>query len=353
MRKMRRLVSLTLACLPGLFPAAHADTAANQSQITAARAYSNTDQATMSQLASLMQTWSAAAATFAHQVGSAVPWNQTNTQTPIQYAPMYLYAGPNGPGPCQFPGAQGNLSALPAIVDASGRPVNLSQPVNLAGLTINLSQLGSEQAKAYQAAIGAPNTFFPQNMGGPFNGTYCAAVAYNQPNAKQFQIVTWYAPSSSEMQATLASQRGGASQTPAMLLYGANQRFANAITDSALGGSARPIYYTGTGSGQQWLTQASSKAPGFLNGITNSLGSKVQSVMQAGTSSATSALSQATATMTLENGWSSQATRLQAITPTGYGFTQESMSSAMSNGQTLSVAPSGQILGPSSQMTGR
>jgi hypothetical protein len=276
-----RLVPLALALLSWANPAAFADSGANQARIMAARSQSNADEATVAQLASLMQTWSAAAAEFAHQVGSAVPWNESYTQTPIQYAPMYLYAGPGGASACHFPGGPGkSLKSLPAVFKADGARVPLDQPVNLAGLTLDLSRSDSEQAKAYQAAIGAPNTFFPKNPGGPFNGTYCAAVAYNQPAAKQFQIVTWYAPSASAMQATLATKDGGAtSLTPQMLLSKAGQLFANAVRSSPLGGSVQPIYkVAGVDNGVKTAWAAQVRTPGTQ--VFSSIDRLIQSVVR-------------------------------------------------------------------------
>lgn len=250
-----RLMALMLAALPW---AAWAAGPTQNPVLMDAKAQANADASTVAQMAALMQQWSAAVVTFAHQVGSAVPWNADQSGQPLAYAPMYLYAGPGGAQACRFTGGSG--AALPTV---SG--INLAQPVNLAGLSLNLGSAGSQQAAAYQQGVGNGNTFFPQNAGGPLGGTFCAAVIYNSPAAQQMQVATWYAPSpqSLSQQALAPGQK-----TPKMLVYDAAQNFTNAINLSPMGGSVLPVYSMNVnGQPNAWLQGATSKAMQFLRGL--------------------------------------------------------------------------------------
>lgn len=208
------------------------------------------------QLKGLMQQWMAATVSFAHQCGSSIPWNQVNTQTPINYAPMALYAGPGGASACRFTGGAG--SALPSVAG-----INLASPVDLAGQRVTFPASASSQAAAYQTVVGNGNTFFPSQAGGPFNGTFCAAVAYNQPAAQQIQVAVWYAPSAAAL-----AQQSSTQKTPKMVLYGASQSFTNAINQSPLGGSAQPLYGDNiTATASSWMTQATSKSTQFMGNL--------------------------------------------------------------------------------------
>lgn len=254
---LSRYLMLGAACLAVLSASAWAQTPQHNPDLQSSRAQSSASAAMQSQMKGLMQQWMAAAVGFAHQAGSAIPWNQVNSTVPINYAPMFLYAGPGGAAACQFNGSAG--TALPVVAG-----INLASPVNLAGLRLVLPAAASGQAIAYQNAIGAGNTFFPAQSGGPLDGTFCASVAYNQPAAQQIQVVTWYAPS-----ATALAQGSGAGETPKMMLYSAAQSFTNAINQSPLGGSAQPLYGNNiTATASSWMTQSTSKAARFMGGMT-------------------------------------------------------------------------------------
>lgn len=239
-----------------------ADNMQHNATLQTSQAQSNADAAIQAQLKGLMQQWTAAAVGFAQQAGSAVPWNQPNSTTPINYAPLYLYAGPGGASACQFAGGAG--SPLPSV---SG--INLAAPVNLSGQRLTLSASDSNQAASYQQAIGNGNTFFPSQAGGPFNGTFCASAAYNpNGNAQQVQIVTWYAPSSAAL-----AQHTSTQKTPSMVIYSAAQSFTNAINQSSLGGAAKPIYGENiSASPSSWINQSTSKAAQFMGGMSKLLG---------------------------------------------------------------------------------
>ncbi len=234
----------------------------NNPNVMSSQAQSNADATTQAQMAALMQQWTAAVVEFAHQLGAAIPWNQNQTQTPITYAPLYLYAGPGGAAACQFPG--GNGTPLGTVAG-----INLNAPVNLAGLSLNLASAGTQQASAYQQAIGNGNTFFPgptqpgqPQAGGPFGGTFCAAIAYNQPAAQNMTFATWYAPSASQISAQSSTS---GQKTPKMLVYSAGQQFTNSINGSPMGGSIMPIFSMQPGSAQSWMTGVTSKAQSFFN----------------------------------------------------------------------------------------
>lgn len=258
---IRAVASLAALSSLSLASSAWADNMQHNATLQASQAQSNADAAMQAQLKGLMQQWMAASVGFAQQAGSAVPWNQTNSATPIDYAPLYLYAGPGGSAACQF--GSGSGTQLPSVAG-----INLSAPVNLAGQKLTLPASASSQAAAYQQAIGNGNTFFPAQAGGPFNGTFCAAAAYNQPGAQQVQVVTWYAPS-----ATSLAQQSATQKTPTMVLYSAAQSFTNAVNQSALGGSAQPIYGNNiSASPSSWMNQVTSKASQFMGGMPKPVG---------------------------------------------------------------------------------
>lgn len=259
--RLLRVTAATLAALPLL---AWADVPAQNPILMSAKAQANADASTAAQMAALMQQWSAAVIAFAHQAGSAIPWNTPYTTQAINYAPLYLYAGPGGAAACRFVGGSG--TPLPTVAG-----INLSQPVNLAGVTLNLAAGGSEQAKAYQQVVGNGNTFFPQNAGGPFGGTFCAAVSYISDNAlysQKIQVATWYAPSAQALSQSAAS--GG--KTAKMIAYDAAQNFTNALNQSAMGGSVNPIYSMNAGGDPgTWIQGVPSKAMQFFRGLLSNL----------------------------------------------------------------------------------
>ncbi len=256
--KSRSVVLAALLGATGLFASvpAWAANPANSPTLMSSQAQSNADATTQAQMAGLMQQWTAAVVGFAHQAGAAISWNQNQSQTAVSYAPLYLYAGPGGASACQFAGGSGTPLGTVA-------GINMSAPVNLAGLSLNLSSAGTQQATSYQQAIGNGNTFFPAQAGGPFGGTFCAAVSYNQPSAQNMAFVTWYAPSASQINAQSSTS---GQKTPKMLVFSAGQAFTNSLNNSSMGGSMQPIYGMQIdGQPGSWMSGTTSKATSFFN----------------------------------------------------------------------------------------
>ncbi len=281
--KSRSVVLAALLGATGLsaFVPAWAANPANSPTLMSSQAQSNADATTQAQMAGLMQQWTAAVVGFAHQVGSAIAWNSTCSSNAVNYRPMYLYAGPGGAAACQFSSGSGTaLGTVPVYTSLSGPTtcqsqngngtvagINLSAPVNLAGLPLSLASAGTQQATAYQQAIGNGNTFFPAQAGGPFGGTFCAAVAYNQPAAQNMTFVTWYAPSASQINAQSNAQSSTSGQkTPQMMVFSAGQAFTNSVNNSTMGGSMQPIYtMQANGQAPSWMTGTTSIATTFFN----------------------------------------------------------------------------------------
>lgn len=212
-----------------------------------------------SQLSALFQAWTSAVVLFSHQVGSLVPWNVMNTTTPVAYAPLRMYAGSN-PAACGFPSASG--VALPTV--NIGASLDLSRPVNLGGLSVNLAPAGvtnvSQQAMAYQQAIGAPNTFFPGAATIPYNGTLCASALYNQPNPMQIQIAAWFVPGQAVSD---------------VVTYTAAQKMANVWSQSMGTNHPYSMIYGGS-TGDSWKTLAVGGSQGFWPALKGWLGFKGQ-----------------------------------------------------------------------------
>jgi hypothetical protein len=144
-------------------------------------------------LAQAMQLFASAVGRFAYTAGSQIPWNQNQSTTPIQYAPMQIavpspgFSG-NAQQACNFPSASG--AALPGP---------LSSVVNLAALSYTPS--GTNQASALAAALQGTQQYLPPGFGAAYNGVFCATVQYtftpngaSSPPDGMMAITNWYVP---------------------------------------------------------------------------------------------------------------------------------------------------------------
>lgn len=266
MYKRNKIISSVAAC--ALFGAAHA--ASPDNAISLARNQANTDAATTAQMANLMQQWNAAVIDFAQTIASDIPWNQNQSTAGIQYAPLLLYAGPTASAPspaaCGFSTLTATGQALPTAMG-----INLSQPVNLAGLSVNMGAGTSQQAAAYAQATGTqPVKFFPSGVGSPLGGTYCAAVQFtftgqnttSNTTNQTATIATWYVPSAGQ------TPVNGGSSLPQNLVFNAAQTFANQIASTGQGGSVTPLY-TNANNTANWNALTASKSSQFMQLLSN------------------------------------------------------------------------------------
>ncbi len=102
-----------------------------------------------------------------------VPWNEKDTTTPIDYAPIDVYAGSDG-GLCSFQTGPG--TAVPGI---SGQ-VNLQAAKNVSASGWN-----------------PPGSYLPSGWSPPLGGTFCATVWLNKPVARQYTMMTYFVTSAS------------------------------------------------------------------------------------------------------------------------------------------------------------
>lgn len=242
------LVALSLTAL-GLVssPFAQAQAARPVTSATAqtARSQANNDAVYIAQMSTTMRQWASAAAVFSLQAFSMVPWNANQTLTPIDYAPLNLYATPNGAYAVNL--ADCGFQAYPG----TPLPAGLGAPIKLSGA--NWTFTGSNQAAALQSALGATQTYLPSVFGGPWQGQFCASVFYNKPGPQQIEIVTWYVPGANEINPVA---RGGGRSTPRGLILDSGARLASDVKKQW--SNVQPVVRNSSTPSSTWVTPPAS-----------------------------------------------------------------------------------------------
>jgi|GEM_PF-6539827 len=125
-----------------------------------------------------MQIFTIAAQKYVFENTGGVPWNQTDSATPIAYAPFLLYAGDAG--------SPQSAASVCGFAAASGTAVpGFSSPVSIEG---SVPTMPTANAVSWTS----PTRFLPMKWTPAFKGTYCAVVSLNTPSAQQASILTYY-----------------------------------------------------------------------------------------------------------------------------------------------------------------
>lgn len=125
-----------------------------------------------------MQIFTIAAQKYAFENTGSAPWNQTDSATPIAYAPFLLYAG-------DASSPQAAASAC-GFTSASGTAVpGFSSPVSIEGSVTTVPSANS-------VSWTSPTQVLPTKWNPAFKGTYCAVVSLNAPSAQQASMISYY-----------------------------------------------------------------------------------------------------------------------------------------------------------------
>ncbi len=129
---------------------------------------SQKNQVAVSALSTNLRVFTVAASAYVYENVGSVPWNESDSMTPIVYAPFLIYAGKNASA-CGFSGGSGQSTGL--------GPVDLTT---------------SSGANIYKGSNAAPYQFLPSGWKPAMGGTYCAVVWLNSPAAQQAAMATYY-----------------------------------------------------------------------------------------------------------------------------------------------------------------
>lgn len=166
------ILALTVAMPITAHAGSGANAMKNSVNMQAAQQGALSAKASATALSDQVHIFAMAVSAFATENVRSVPWNEYETQTPVAYVPIDVYAGSN--------------SALCGFTAGSGTPVpGFSGPVNLVTLA---------GAPTPPSGWTTPTKYLPPSWSPPFGGTLCAEIWLNKPIAKEYTEDTYYVP---------------------------------------------------------------------------------------------------------------------------------------------------------------